>query len=130
LKALIIDWLKSGKEQITLLEGQDDIVIRLHVSGVLVSVRLTSTSSNNTELQHWMRIGSVSLNHFQGAVAQASSCGTLWIIQSLQGAPDEHRVFGSIESLLNQRDTWRAMFARLNKPAHTPKPTSLRALRH
>ncbi|WP_460951966.1 type III secretion protein [Pseudomonas marginalis] len=130
MKALIIDWLKSGKEQITLLEGQDEIIVSLQGGGVLVYVSLSSTSFNNTELQCWMRISFASLAHFQGALARAPSSGALWIIQSLQGTPEALRVLASVESLLNQRDTWRAMFARLNKPAHPLKPTSLRALRH
>jgi hypothetical protein len=130
LKDLITQWLQSGEEKITLIEGQDEIVVRLQETGVLVCVSLTSTSSNNTELQCWVRLGAASLTHFKGALARASSSGTLWIIQSLQGTPEESRVLSSVESLLNQRDTWRAIYARLNKPAHQLKPTSLRALRH
>ncbi|MEG8231581.1 type III secretion protein [Pseudomonas orientalis] len=130
MKDLIIHWLKSGEEQITLIEGQDEIVVSLQGSGVLVCAKLTSTSPHNTELQCWVRLGAASLTHFQGALARASSSGDLWITQSLQGAPQADRVLDSVESLLNQRDTWRAVYARLNKQAHQLKPTSLRSLRH
>nr|WP_315413479.1 type III secretion protein [uncultured Pseudomonas sp.] len=130
MKDLITHWLKSGEEQITLFEGDDEIVVSLQGIGVLVCVRLTSTPPNSTELQSWVRLGAASLIHFQGALARAPDSGALWIIQRLQCAPEERRVFSCVESLLNQRDTWRAIYARLNKPAHQLKPTSLRALRH
>ncbi|MDQ0738436.1 type III secretion protein [Pseudomonas sp. W4I3] len=129
MKELIIHWLKSGDEHLILLEDQDEIVFRLQGNKVLMCATLTSTSPSNTELQSWVRLGAASLTHFQGALARAPSSGALWIIQRPQDATEAPRVLGSIESLLHQRDTWRAVYARLKKPVRQLQPTLLRSLR-
>ncbi|WP_256220905.1 hypothetical protein [Pseudomonas sp. CHM02] len=77
-----------------------------------------------------MRLGAVSLAHFQGALAQSPAGGELWLIHCVHNPRDEQQLQRCIESLLNQRDTWRATVARLNKTAHRLKPTSLRSLLH
>lgn len=74
-----------------------------------------------------MRLGGASLNHFQGALAQLSTTGALWLVQTVQGTTDTPFLLSIIESMLNQRDTWHAIVARLNKPTLHRPATSLRS---
>lgn len=128
MRALVSDWLNSPKEQITLFEGDDEILLKRQARGVLVAAQLTSAHSDTATLQRWMRLGAASLGHFQGALAQKPESGALWLIHSLRDVNTPLQLLGCLETLLNQRDTWRGVFAR--QAATTPllKPTSLRSL--
>lgn len=128
MQTLVSDWLNSREEQATLYEGDDQIVLKRQGASLLLSAQLTSTSSDNTALQRWLRLGAVSLNHFQGALAQKADNGGLWLIQSLRSGQGEAHVTACLEALLNQRDTWRAAFARFAHPPQILRPTSLRSL--
>lgn len=128
MRGLVSDWLTSRKEQIILFEEDDEIVLK-HAGGrLLMGAQLTSTRPDDTTLQNWMRLGAVSLNHFQGVLSQKADSGALWLIQSLRGGQGEACVFACLEALLNQRDTWRATLARVARPGQYLKPTSLRSL--
>lgn len=90
MKDIVRDWLGSHEEQITLFEVDDEIILKRQDNLVLLSVQLTSTPSDTTTLQSWLRLGVASLNLFQGALAQKADSGTLWLIQTLrsgQGKP-------------------------------------------
>ena len=128
MKDLVGEWLSSTTKQITLVEGDDEITLTRQGDTVLLGAQLTSARSDNTTLQRWLRLGAASLNHFQGALAQQTDSGALWLIQVLRAGDEEAHVFGCLEALLNQRDTWRAIVARLARPARNLKPTSLRSL--
>lgn len=128
MRALINDWLNSHTEQITLFEGDDEITLEHQGNTLLLMVQLTSTQPDNTTLHRWLRLGAASLNHFHGALAQKSETGALWLIQSLRDVQGNACVIGCLEALLNQRDTWRSLFARLARPAQSLTPTSLRSL--
>ncbi|PLR61485.1 type III secretion protein [Pseudomonas sp. QC2] len=120
----------SGAGEFRLFENNDEIVLR-HCSDTLVlSVQLTQHPPDKSMLMTWMRLGAISLAHFQGALAQAPASGELWLTHCVHNPQDEQHLQRCMESLLNQRDTWRATVARLNKPAHQLKPTSLRSLLH
>nr|WP_283099371.1 CesT family type III secretion system chaperone [Pseudomonas sp. MWU15-20650] len=111
-----------------MFEDNDEIVLSRRGDQLLLSVRLTSAPPSDALLQCWMRLGAASLSHFQGALAQASASGALWLVQSLQTAPGESYLLSAIEHLLNQRDTWRSVVVRLKKACPSPPPTSLRSL--
>ncbi|MCS3511787.1 type III secretion protein [Pseudomonas grimontii] len=128
MKDLVGEWLSGAKEQITLIEGDDEITLTRQGDTVLLGAQLTCARSDNTALQNWLRLGAASLNHFQGTLAQKADSGALWLIQTLHAADAEAHVHGCLENLLNQRDTWRAIAARLARPARNIKPTSLRSL--
>jgi hypothetical protein len=124
MKVLVSNWWRNRQEPLTLFEGDDEITLRSQGDTLLLGAQLTSTSSERPSLEHWMRLGAASLNHFQGALAQKADTGALWLIQSLRADRGEAYVLGSLEALLNQRDTWRAIIAR---PAQNLKPTPLRS---
>ncbi|BDB17532.1 hypothetical protein cym2001_08970 [Pseudomonas sp. CYM-20-01] len=128
MQAIVSDWLNSRDEQTTFYEGDDPIVLKRQSGSLLLAAQLTSTCSDNTALQRWMRLGFVSLNHFQGALARKADNGALWLIQSLQGEQREACVLVCLEALLNQRDTWRAACARFAHQPRNLRPTSLRSL--
>jgi hypothetical protein len=127
MRALVSEWLNSREEQLSVFEGEDEIILKRHAETLLLSAQLTSTATDNAALYSWMRLGAASLHHFPGALAQKPETGALWLIQNLRGAWDEADVCGSLQTLLNQRDTWRASAARLARPALNLKPTSLRS---
>ena len=127
MRALVSEWLSSRKEQLSVFEGDDEIILRRQAGALLLGAQLTSTLSDNATLYRWMRLGGASLNHFQGALAQKPDTGALWLIQSLRAACDEVTLLGCLQTLLNQRDTWRSTAARLVRPALNLKPTSLRS---
>lgn len=128
MRGLISDWLNSRQAQLSMFEGDDEIILKHQGDTLLLGAQLTSTRSDNPVLQRWMRLGAASLNHFHGALAQKADSGALWLIQSVRGGQGVTDVLACLEALLNQRDTWRATFARLAPATEHLKPTSLRSL--
>jgi hypothetical protein len=128
VRGVINDWLNSRQAQLSVFEGNDEILLKHQGDTLLLGAQLTSTRSDNPALQRWMRLGAASLNHFHGALAQKADSGALWLIQNVRGGQGEAYVLGCLETLLNQRDTWRATFARLAPQTEHLKPTSLRSL--
>ncbi len=128
LKNLLVDWLSSSKEQINLFEDDDEIILRRQAGTMLLSVQLTRHRPDNSLLANWLRPGLASLNHFQGALAQAPASGALWLLQRVPGNHSSECLLDCLEALLNQRDAWRAIVARLAAPPRKPMPTSLRSL--
>lgn len=128
LKDQLLDWLGSHAEQLHVFEDNDEIILKRLGDGVLLSVQLTSLRPDQTLMPLWMRLGAASLDHFQGALAQAPDSGALWLVQCLRNGSHKTHLVSCLESLLNQRDTWRATFTRLARPAQNLKPTSLRSL--
>ncbi len=128
MRKVISDWLNSRQAHLSVFEGDDEIIFRHQGDTLLLGAQLTSTRSDNPALQRWMRLGGASLSHFHGALAQKADSGALWLIQTLRAGQGETDVLGCLEALLNQRDTWRATFARLAPLTEHLKPTSLRSL--
>ncbi|WP_248733113.1 type III secretion protein [Pseudomonas sp. MWU13-2517] len=123
-------WLSSSDPQITLTEGDSRIVLRRDRGALLLGVQLTQQVPANAELENWMRLGAASLNHFPGALAQDPAHGALWLLGCLHDEPSPTRAQTCLEALLNQRDTWRAVMARLARPARAQSPTSRHPLSH
>jgi len=130
LSDLITQWLNSSQEQLIVFEGDDEINLRRHAQILLLSVQLTRSRPDKSLLASWMRPGGASLDHFHGALSQAPGCGTLWLVQCLHAGHSEKQLLDGIESLLNQRDTWRAVVARFARSTQKFTPTSLRLLPH
>ena len=130
MKALLSNWLSNRTEELTLIEDNDEIILRHCSNTLLLQVQLTRDRPDKSHLKTWMRLGNASLHHFQGALAQAPATGALWLTQCLQQSTSEKPLLDSLQALLNQRDTWRAMIARLAKQAPRFQPTSLRSLPH
>ena len=128
MNSLIRDWLNHHEQQLTLFEGDDRITLIRQEAFILLEAQLTSTPSDNTTLQSWLRLGAVSMNLFSGTLGRKADSGELWLIQTLRDGPGEAQVFDCLETLLNQRDIWRATFARVARPLQPLKPTSLRSL--
>jgi len=126
--ALIARWMNDQTEHISLMEGNDEIVLRRSGPVLLLSVQLTQERPDKSTLQNWMRLGRASLNHFQGALAQSPESDALWLRQQLISGCSPEQLCNTLETLLNQRDTWRAMIKRLAKPNLKHKPLSLRSL--
>jgi len=132
LNALIIQWARGREDSLTLFEDGHAMTLQ-RLSGTLrLSVQLTLHRPDNAQLETWMRPGEPSLNHFQGALAQAPDSGALWLVQCLLPSNDldDKHVLSCVENLLNQRDAWRAMIARQLRPALPPPSWSLRSLAH
>lgn len=128
MKALVTQWLNSHAKELRLFENNDEIRLRHHSNTVLLSVQLTQHPPDKALLQTCMRLGGVSLDHFQGALAQVPASGELLLIHCLHDGQDEKRLLGCLESLLNQRDTWRSVAARLARTSQNFTPSSLRSL--
>lgn len=127
MRVLVSDWLNSREEQLSVFEDDDEIILKRQAETLLLGAQLTSTVADNAALHSWMRLGAASLNHFQGALAQKPGTGALWLVHTLRGAYDVDGLCGGLQTLLNQRDTWRATVARHVRPALNFKPTSLRS---
>jgi hypothetical protein len=125
---LITRWLGSHEEQLSLFEGDDEIILRRQFGSFQLNVQLTPHCPAQFPLETWMRLGEVSLNHFQGALAQASVTGALWLAQCIPDKHQTHLLLNTIEQLLNQRDTWRAVVARQVKQHLKRPPSPLRSL--
>ncbi|NWB62997.1 type III secretion protein [Pseudomonas sp. F1002] len=130
MEALLGRWLSSSEPLITLFEDNDEIKVRRDQQAFLISVQLTHHRVDKRALEAWMRLGLESLRHFQGALAQEAMTGHLWLLQKLPGDCALPHLLGKLETLLNQRDTWRGIVAHLASPARKLRPTSLRSLRH
>jgi hypothetical protein len=130
LKSLLSQWLNSPSEALSLIEDDDEVILSHGSNTLLLRVQLTRDRPDKSHLKTWMRLGNASLRHFQGALAQAPATGALWLTQCLPEDQGEKHLLDSLEALLNQRDTWRAMMRRLTKPAPRFQPTSLRSLPH
>ncbi|RDS91054.1 type III secretion protein [Pseudomonas fluorescens] len=128
MKDLVFTWLDSHAESLELFEGEDEITLRRQGDFILLGAQLTASRSDNTTLQNWLRLGAASLAFFQGVLSQKADSGALWLIQTLRSGQGKQHVLDCLESLLNQRDTWRATFARAARPAQNLKSTSLRSL--
>lgn len=129
LEGHLVDWWKSGEDHITLLESNDLINLQRNANGLLLSVQLTHTPSDNLSLETWMRYGQLSLEYFQGALAQAPASGHLWLLQQRPGDCGQDQLLDSLQALLNQRDTWRSMWMRPPRPMAKKTPL-LRSLPH
>lgn len=128
MNGLLARWLSGGEEQLSVFEEDDEIILRRQAGAMLLSVQLTQHRPDNALLGNWLRPGHASLSHFKGALAQAPTSGALWLLQRVPGNPGCERLLADLEALLNQRDTWRAIVARLATPPRKPVPTSLRSL--
>ncbi len=128
MNALLAECLKRGSGELRLFENNDEIILRHCSNSLLLSVQLTPLRPDKSLLLSWLRQGEVSLEHFPGALAQAPASGALWLMHCLHDKHDEQQLQLCLESLLNQRDTWRATVARLHRPAPRRNPTSLRSL--
>jgi len=128
LKTLIREYLRNKSGEFRYFENDDEIIFRYCSSRLLISVQLYTRAPDKAQLMTWMRLGEPSLNHFQGALAQAPTSGALWLIHCLPERTDEQHLNSGIEALLNQRDTWRATAARMNERPPEPPLTSLRSL--
>ncbi|WP_124399270.1 type III secretion system chaperone [Pseudomonas synxantha] len=129
MHALIGGWLNGQEEQLTLFENDDEINFRRVSNKLLIEVQLTKAGADNVSLRTWMRLGGPSLSYFHGALAQSPFTGALWLVQCVEMGHGEQPV-KCLESLLNQRDTWRAIVARQARPARAFVPTSLRSIPH
>ncbi|KTB68472.1 MULTISPECIES: hypothetical protein [Pseudomonas] len=125
MSELVIDWAQSNEAQLTLYEENNRICLQRHTQALLISAQLTESAPGNSQLQTWMGLGGHSLNHFQGALAMAPESGALWLLQILPPTCGTEQLLASLESLLNQRDIWRTLAARLSRPAQRFKPRPL-----
>lgn len=121
------NWLCNKEEQMTLFEEDGDVTLTNQTNVLLLGAELSSTRTDGVALQYWTRLGTASLAHFQRALAQNRNTGALWLTQRLKGELNEARVLNCVVALLNQRDTWRAIFARLGRPSLSVKPFPLRS---
>lgn len=125
----LFDCLRGREQQVLLLEENDEVNMYRDEQHVLLRVQLTEPHLE-IPLQSWSRLGQSSLAHFQGALALAPTTGYLWLQQSLPRDCSQEHMLKSLEALLNQRDTWRSVVARLTRPERKFQPTSLRKLPH
>lgn len=124
----LADCLNGHEQHVVLLENDDEVSMTCHEEHVLLRVQLTNPSLEKYPLPSWYRLGQFSLAHFQGALALAPATGHLWLLLSLPRDCSQDQLLKSLEALLNQRDTWRSVIARLARPGHKFQPISLRKL--
>lgn len=120
---LVNQWLTTKYEQLVLFEDNDEIVLKRQGDTVLLHVQLLSTQPSNNQLHHWMRLGAASLIHFEGALARMPGNGALWLVLNVRKENDVDRLLRGLETLLNQRDIWRATAARIPSRFRPSKPS-------
>lgn len=125
----LTDCLSGREPHMVLLEQEDEVNVHCYEQRLLLRVQLTNPYLT-TPLQRWCYLGHSSLAHFQGALALAPATGHLWLVQCLPRESSQEQLLKSLEALLNQRDTWRSVTARLTKAGRPLRPTSLRKLPH
>lgn len=124
---LIEQWLNGHEQQLTLFENDDEINLHRNQHGLLISAQLDRSRLDDTLLEAWMRVSQFSLEYFQGALGQRPQSGQLWLLQQLPGGYGKDQLLASLETLLNQRDTCRAMTAYLLRPGPVRNAPSLRS---
>lgn len=126
--AELTQWLVGTEQDITLLEGDDAITLRRYPQCFLLCAQLThQPPPTQTVMETWLRLGGASLAHFQGALSIEPSTGQLWLLQCVGHEANQAAFFNQLESLLNQRDTWRSTAKRLARTPEKLGPTPLRA---
>lgn len=122
--------MNGRQPQVQLFEQGDEISLHCHEHQVLLRVQLTHPALEPYPLQAWQRLGQASLVHFQGALALSPVTGHLWLVQGLpRDCPQDH-LLSALEALLNQRDTWRRVVARLARPGRKLQAIPLRKPLH
>lgn len=126
--ARLTQWLVGTEQEITLYEGDDAINLRRYPQCFLLSAQLThQPPPTQTAMETWLRMGGASLAYFQGALSVEPSTGQLWLLQCVTLEDHQAALFNQLESLLNQRDTWRSTAKRLARAPQQLGPTPLRA---
>jgi hypothetical protein len=85
------------------------VQLRRLASGVLIGARLALRSPDEALLQEALRLGQPSLARFPGALARDPADGRLWLLHRLADGCTTDDLLDSLETLLNQRDTWQSM---------------------
>lgn len=122
--------MNGRRQQAHLSEDDDQVSLLCYEHAVLLRVQLTHPGLQPHRLQAWQRIGQASLAHFKGALALSPDTGHLWLVQGLPRNSSQDQVLTSLEALLNQRDTWRGVVARLATPRRTVQAIALRKPLH
>lgn len=124
----LTQWRVGTEQEITLYEGGDTIILRRYPQCFLLSAQLThQPAPTQTAMETWLRLGGASLAYFQGALSIEPSTGQLWLLQCVPQEANQAALFNQLESLLNQRDTWRSTAKRLARTPQNLGPTPLRA---
>lgn len=123
----LADCLSGRAHDVRLFEHEDEVNVQCCEQRVVLRVQLTNPHTN-VPLNAWCRLGHSSLAQFQGALALAPTTGHLWLLQCLPRDCTHEHLLKSLEALLNQRDTWRSVIARLTTTGRKFWPTSLRKL--
>ena len=55
MRGVINDWLNSRQAQLSVFEGNDEILLKHQGDTLLLGAQLTSTRSDNPALQRWIR---------------------------------------------------------------------------
>lgn len=118
--------MNRGQQQLQLFEQDEEISLHCHEHQVLLRVQLTHPGLETYPLQAWQRLGQASLTHFKGALALSPVTGHLWLVQGLARDISQEQLMSALEALLNQRDTWRCVVARLARPGHKLQAIPLR----
>ncbi|TFY86973.1 type III secretion protein [Pseudomonas kairouanensis] len=122
--------MDGRQPHVQLFEQDDELSLQCHELQVVLRVQLTHPGLDIYPMQAWQRLGQASLAHFKGALALSPVTGQLWLVQGLARDCSLNHLMSALEALLNQRDTWRCIVARLAKPAHTRQALALRKPLH
>lgn len=125
-RQLLTDCLKRSQQQVQLFEKDDEVGLYCHEHHAVLRVQLTRPGLDTFPLQAWQRLGHASLVHFKGALARSPVTGHLWLVQGLPRDSSEEHLLNTLEALLNQRDTWRGVVARLARPGRKLQAIPLR----
>lgn len=126
----LADCLNGRQQQVLVFEKDDAISLHCNKHQLLLHVQLTRTRFDIYPLQAWLRLGQASLAHFDGALALSPVTGDLWLVQGLPRDSSQSQVLSTLEALLNQRDTWRSLVARLARPGRKLQAIALRTPLH
>lgn len=124
------DCLNGPQRPVQLYEQDDEISLYCHEHQILLRVQLSHPGLETYPLQAWQRLGQASLAHFKGALALSPVTGQLWLVQGLARDYSQEHLLSAIEALLNQRDAWRCVVARLARPGRKLQAIALRKPLH
>ncbi len=122
----MVDCLNGHQPQAQLYENNHALSLHCDEDYLLLRIQLTHAGLDTYPLQAWQCLGQASLAHFKGALALCPLTGHLWLVQSLPRDCSQEHLLSTLEALLNQRDTWRCVVARLARPGRKLQAIPLR----
>lgn len=104
-------WLDNGVGPFPFSADSGAVCLWRLECGILTGARLMIPVLGESLLQEALSLGLPSLGRFPGALAREPVEGQLWLLHRLDDGCTCDDLLASLETLLNQRDTWQSILA-------------------